>query len=76
VALEAVRRRGVRLGRPRILDTDVVGRIVAERSRGVTLASIASQLDADGIPTAQGGKRWYPATVAAVLRSAALDAAA
>jgi hypothetical protein len=28
------------------------------------------------VPTAQGGAQWYPATVAAVLRSAAIDAAA
>jgi DNA invertase Pin-like site-specific DNA recombinase len=75
-ALEAVRRRGVRLGRPRTLGPDVVARIVDERSLGATLAAIADQLDADGIPTAQGGRRWYPATVAAVLRSAALDTAA
>ena len=54
----------------------MVARVVAERSRGVTLAAIADQLDADGIRTAQDGQRWYPATVAAVLRSAALDTAA
>jgi DNA invertase Pin-like site-specific DNA recombinase len=75
-ALAEVRKRGVRLGRPRTLDIDIVNRIVSERSRGATLAAIADELDANGIPTAQGGRRWYPATVAAVLRSASLDAAA
>lgn len=76
VALEAVRRRGVRLGRPRSVSTILLARIVSERRSGATLAAIADRLDADGIPTAKGARRWYPATVAAVLRSAALDAAA
>jgi hypothetical protein len=58
------------------LDMDVVNRIVSERSRGATLAAIADGLDANGIPTAQGGRHWYPATVAAVLRSVSIDAAA
>jgi DNA invertase Pin-like site-specific DNA recombinase len=75
-ALREVRKRGVRLGRPRILAAEVVARVVVERTRGGTLAAIAELLDAEGVPTAQGGRRWYPATVAAVLRSAALDVAA
>lgn len=76
VALQAVRRRGVRLGRPRSLPSDLVDRVVRERAAGRTLSAIGAGLDADGVPTAQGGARWYPATVAAVLRSAALDRAA
>jgi Recombinase len=54
----------------------VVNRIVSERSRRATLAAIADELDANGFPIAQGGRQWSLATVAAVLRSAALDAAA
>ncbi len=70
-ALAAKRAAGVRLGRPRQLDAAVVDRIVAERADKATLAAIAERLDADGVPTAHGGLKWYPATVRAVLQSAA-----
>lgn len=50
---------------------DVVARIVRERAEGRSLPAIAKGLNADGVPTAQGGKAWYPSTVAAVLRRAA-----
>lgn len=75
-ALAEVRKRGVRLGRPRTLDMEVVDRVVNERAHGATLAAIAAVFNAEAIPTSHGGRQWYPATVAAVLRSAALDAAA
>jgi hypothetical protein len=38
-------------------------RIRRERAAGRSLAAIANGLNADRIPTAQGGRRWYPATV-------------
>jgi DNA invertase Pin-like site-specific DNA recombinase len=57
------------LGRPRTLPADIVGRIVAERQQGTTLQAIADHLTADGVPGAQGGQRWYPSTVRAVLQS-------
>jgi len=41
----------------------VVNRIRRERAAGQSLAAIADRLNADGVPTAQGGRRWYPATV-------------
>lgn len=75
-ALAARRAAGVRLGRPRTLSSVVVARLVSERAAGSTLAVIASRLNADAVPTAQGGAAWYPSTVAAVLRSAQLDQAA
>jgi DNA invertase Pin-like site-specific DNA recombinase len=63
----AVRRaQGVRLGRPPVPPAAVVERIVAERERGAGWTAIARRLDADGVATAQGGRRWYPATVRAV----------
>lgn len=65
-ALQVRKAQGVRLGRPRILAKEVVARIVAARQAGDTWAFIASQLNDDGTPTAQGGKRWYPATVRSV----------
>ncbi len=50
---------------------DVAARIVRERAEGKSLPAIAKGLNADGVPTAQGGRAWYPSTVAAVLRRAA-----
>lgn len=72
-ALAAKKAAGVRLGRPRQLSDDVVDRVVREKEAGGSLAGIARALTSAGVPTAQGGKRWYASTVAAVLRSAALD---
>lgn len=66
-ALAVKRRQGVRLGRPRSLPQDVVNRIAAERLAGASLAAVAHRLNADAVPTAHGGKRWYPSTVRAVL---------
>jgi DNA invertase Pin-like site-specific DNA recombinase len=72
-ALAAKKAAGVRLGRPRLLPSEVVERIVRAKAAGDSLAGIARDLTADNVPTAQGGKRWYPSTVAAVLRSVDLD---
>ena len=72
-ALQAAKARGQRLGRPRQLSQRILNRIVRERSKGATLAGIAEALNEDGVATAQGGARWYPATVRAVLRSVELD---
>jgi hypothetical protein len=65
-ALAIRRAQGVRLGRPPLLPADVVARIVAARRSGAGWSAIARDLDADGVATAQGGARWYPATVRAV----------
>jgi DNA invertase Pin-like site-specific DNA recombinase len=72
-ALQALRSRGVRLGRPVAVSGRVRASVAAWRASGCTLAAIAAYLNAEGVPTAQGGARWYPSTVAAVLRSMALD---
>ena len=68
-ALAVKRAQGVRLGRPRQLQRTVLDRIRLERKAGITLAAIAENLNLDQVATAQGGKRWYPSTVRAVLRS-------
>jgi DNA invertase Pin-like site-specific DNA recombinase len=65
-----IRRPAARLGRPSTLSADIVGRIVDERKNGSTWAAIADQLNEDAVPTAQGGKQWYPATVRHVANSA------
>jgi DNA invertase Pin-like site-specific DNA recombinase len=74
-ALRAKRAQGHRLGRPVRLPNVVRQRIVAERTAGETLTAIADRLSAEGVPTAQGGSRWYPSSVKAVLQSVELDAA-
>jgi hypothetical protein len=42
-------------------------RIAAERDAGHSLAAIAAMLNEEQIPTAQGGRQWWPSTVRAVL---------
>jgi DNA invertase Pin-like site-specific DNA recombinase len=73
-ALQQLKSQGVRLGRPRTTPIQVVERVVKERASGRTMAAIAEALNAERVPTARGGARWYPSTVKAVLRSAELDA--
>ena len=45
-----------------------------EQAAGKSLAMIADGLNAGDVPTAQGGQRWYPATVRSTLRRAERDA--
>jgi hypothetical protein len=68
-ALAAKRAQGVRLGRPLRLSSRIRQRIERERAAGRTLAAIADGLNADGIPTAQGGRQWWPSSVRAALCS-------
>ncbi|MGY1607088.1 MULTISPECIES: recombinase family protein [unclassified Geodermatophilus] len=72
-ALAARKAAGVRLGRPRTLPADIVERIAQASARGMSLAAIARALNSDGVPTAQGGRQWYPSTVRAVLRTNTAD---
>jgi hypothetical protein len=69
-ALAVKQAQGVRLGRPRSLPDEVVERIVTARNHGKTWKAIADELNDDGIPTAQGGKAWYRATVRLVAMAA------
>jgi DNA invertase Pin-like site-specific DNA recombinase len=69
-ALSVKRSQGVRLGRPRVLADEVVARILSEREEGRTLAAIATGLNGDGVPTAQGGREWHPSTVRGVVEAA------
>jgi DNA invertase Pin-like site-specific DNA recombinase len=75
-AMAAARERGITLGRPRLLPEDVAVRIAAERESGASFRAIADGLNADGVPTAQGGQQWYAATVRKVLLSRASRQAA
>jgi DNA invertase Pin-like site-specific DNA recombinase len=69
-ALAAKRASGVRLGRPVSLPVAVRERIAAERKAGRSLAAIAEILNDERVPTAQGGRQWWPSTVRAALRAA------
>ncbi len=62
-ALAVRKAQGVKLGRPRTLPTEVVERIRTAHTAGASWSKIARDLTDEGVPTAQGGARWYPATV-------------
>jgi DNA invertase Pin-like site-specific DNA recombinase len=66
-ALAAKKASGVRLGRPPTVPQSVVRRIQRLRARGLSLRAIADDLNDGRVPTAQGGARWYAATVRGVL---------
>lgn len=68
-ALAARKRDGMVLGRPAAdhVPDEVRARIRAERAAGLSLRAICNTLDRDGVPTAQGGKRWHPGVIAQVL---------
>lgn len=66
-ALAAKRAQGVRLGRPSTTPEEVVLRVRQERSGGATLAAIADRLTTEGVPTSQGGRRWWASTVRGLL---------
>lgn len=66
-ALAVKKAQGVRLGRPSTLPREVVSRIIAAKSEGKSLRTIAAALTADAVPTAQGGRTWHASTVRAVL---------
>jgi Recombinase len=63
----AERRQRARSGRRSGLPAEVIARIRSEHARGDTLGQIARRLNADGTPTSQGGRQWWPSTVRAVL---------
>jgi hypothetical protein len=54
-------------GRPPSLPRRVIERIRLEYASGRGLADIARALNDKGVPTAHGGRQWWPSTVRAVL---------
>lgn len=56
-----------RAGRHPSVAPAVVERIRHERHADKGLAEIARGLTADGVPTAHGGRRWWPSTVRSIL---------
>ena len=69
-ALAEAKRRGVRCGRPRVMPNEIRARILEAHAAGQSLNAIARSLNADEIPTAHGGAKWYPATVRRVVVAA------
>lgn len=65
-ALTQVKRRGTKLGRPTVVLPTAVAVIRAMRSAGSSYRQIATTLNAEKIPTAQGGREWYASTVRAI----------
>jgi hypothetical protein len=76
--LEPPREAGERgtAGRPPSLPRQVVERIRLEDARGRGLAEIARALNQEGVPTAHGGRQWWPSTVRAVLVRSSLPPSA
>ncbi len=64
-----------RRGRPHALAPDVLDLIQAEREAGRTLREISADLNERRVPTAHGGRQWWPSTVRAVLRRSLVDSA-
>jgi DNA invertase Pin-like site-specific DNA recombinase len=73
-ALAVKRAQGVRLGRPQVVSSELAARIRAAHEAGAGWSALARQLNAEGVPTAHGGTKWYPSTVRAVVRSAEVAA--
>ncbi|WP_404387833.1 recombinase family protein [Humibacillus xanthopallidus] len=72
-ALAARKASGVRLGRRSSLPVEVRTRLVTERSLGVPWRQIVERLNAEGVPTGQGGGRWHLSSAQAAYRSAIHD---
>lgn len=60
-----------RPGRPSGIADDLRARIVAARENGATLKTIADALNADQVPTSQGGEFWWPSTVKRICEAVA-----
>lgn len=75
-ALQALKMRGARLGRPVVVSAEVRALVARWRAAGCTWQGCADALNRAGIPTAHGGARWYASTARGVIESARLDAEA
>jgi DNA invertase Pin-like site-specific DNA recombinase len=72
-SVHAVRRsQGKRAGQPPLLPEAVRLRIAGEHAEGRSLNAIAAALNAEGVPTAKGGK-WYASTISHVVHSVDVD---
>jgi DNA invertase Pin-like site-specific DNA recombinase len=55
-------------GRPAVRhDPELLERIAAMRAANMTLQAIADRLNAEGVPTLRGGKKWRPSSIQSAL---------
>ncbi len=66
-ALAIKKAHGFKLGRTDVITPEVVARIVAMSADGLGFSAVARVLNEEGVPTAQGGARWYASTIRSVL---------
>ena len=66
-ALQMKKAQGMTLGRPDRTSLEIVQKVQAMREAGASLQTIANSLNAQGIPTAQGGAKWYASSISKVL---------
>jgi DNA invertase Pin-like site-specific DNA recombinase len=64
-ALTAAKARGTKLGKTSTLPAHILEHITTERDAGSTWQAIADRLNADSVPTGQGGSTWRPSSVRA-----------
>jgi DNA invertase Pin-like site-specific DNA recombinase len=62
-ALAVKKSQGIVGGRRANLPATVIDQAQQYRAQGMSYAKIADLFNAQGIPTAQGGKAWHPATI-------------
>jgi len=62
-ALAVKKSQGIVGGRRANLPANVITKAQEYRAQGMSYAKIAELFNAQGIPTAQGGKAWHPATI-------------
>ncbi len=67
--LRAAKAKGVRLGRQSTMAPEVLARMATWREEGLSLRAVAQRLNAEGVPTGQGGKEWRASSVRAALAS-------
>jgi len=67
-ALAELKEQGVKLGRPRSISDSSLSRLLALREDGMSYRAMADQLNAEGVPTGQGGQ-WHHTTVYRALQS-------
>lgn len=60
--------KGTRLGSTVLTNPGTSARIIEERLRGATLASIADGLNRDLVPCAGEGVKWYPSSTSKAAR--------
>lgn len=72
-ALAAKKRRGERIGRPRVASPSVVRRIVQERQAGSTYDAVASALTTENVLSPLGKPTWQPSTVRRIYSSATAE---